>query len=393
MLTRRNGATVAVAALGAWLVAAPVAEARVTKITIMSTTPAFDGRVFGNAGAYEQVRGTAAGELDPQDPLNAVITDINLAQRNANGMVTYTATFTLRKPVNMSKASGTLVYEVNNRGNHIFENNGFFNIGVTATNPPETASSTTPETSTCGAAGRATWCSIRRPPRNRSTCRSRRIPTVFDHRADLRPLRDGAGQRQHTDAARAGPHSREPRHDEGEADLHRAREQLGVRTGVVEIGNSDWAFASCATTPFPGTPSSTQICLRNGFDPNLAYELVYTAKDPLVLGVGMAAMRDVVSFFRTPGPPPATRSGRDQVGDRLWISSPAGTRRPSSCWASMRTRTAEGSGTAPTPTSAVRWASSTSASPQPGNIANIFEPGAEGPCGGRITTTRRAGAA
>ena len=135
MLTRRSGATVAVAVLGAWLVAAPVAEARVTKITIMSTTPAFGGRVFGDAGAYEQVRGTAAGELDPQDPLNAVITDINLAQRNANGMVAYTATFTLRKPADMSKASGTLVYEVNNRGNHIFENNGFFNIGVTAGNP------------------------------------------------------------------------------------------------------------------------------------------------------------------------------------------------------------------------------------------------------------------
>ena len=73
---------------------------------------------------------------------------------------------------------------------------------------------------------------------------------------------------------------------------------VGVRTGVVEIPSSDWAFADCATTPFPGTPNATMICLKNGFDPNLIYELVYTAKDPLVLGVGMAAMRDVDSFFR-----------------------------------------------------------------------------------------------
>ncbi len=50
--------------------------------------------------------------------------------------------------------------------------------------------------------------------------------------------------------------------------------------------------------PFPGTPDPTRICLKNGFDPALLYELVYTAKDPYVLGVGMAAMRDVVSFFR-----------------------------------------------------------------------------------------------
>src|SRR6267154_1531495 len=128
-------AIIAVAAAGALLVAAPVAEARVTHITISSTTSAFNGRVFGDVGAYEQVRGTAAGELDPLDPRNAVITDINLAPRNANGKVAYTATFTLRKPVDMSRASGTMLYEVNNRGNHIFEAAGFFNVGVSARNP------------------------------------------------------------------------------------------------------------------------------------------------------------------------------------------------------------------------------------------------------------------
>jgi hypothetical protein len=117
------------------LFAAPVTEARVTKITIISTTPAFGGRAFGDVGAYEQVGGTASGELDPSDPLNAVITDINLAPLNANGKVAYTTTFTLRKPVDMSRASGAMVYEVNNRGNHIFEGNGFFNVGVSASNP------------------------------------------------------------------------------------------------------------------------------------------------------------------------------------------------------------------------------------------------------------------
>ena len=74
--------------------------------------------------------------------------------------------------------------------------------------------------------------------------------------------------------------------------------QTGVRSGVVNIASTDWAFADCRTTPFPGTSDPTRICLKNGFDPTLLYELVYTAKDPLVLGVGMAAMRDVVSFFR-----------------------------------------------------------------------------------------------
>ena len=40
------------------------------------------------------------------------------------------------------------------------------------------------------------------------------------------------------------------------------------------------------------------MCLRNGTDPALLYQLVYTGKDPLVLGVGLAAQRDVISFFR-----------------------------------------------------------------------------------------------
>src|SRR5205809_6820765 len=125
-------AIIAVAAAGVLLVAAPVAEARVTHITIISTTPAFGGGVFGDVGAYEQVRGTAAGELDPLDPRNAVITDINLAPRNANGKVAYTATFTLLKPVDMSRASGVLVYGVSNRGGRAL---GFGNIGVTTANP------------------------------------------------------------------------------------------------------------------------------------------------------------------------------------------------------------------------------------------------------------------
>src|SRR5260370_40736309 len=124
ILTRHSRSVVAVAAAGVLLVAAPVAEARVTHITI-STTSAFNGRVFGDAGAYEQVRGTATGELDPLDPRNEVITDIHLAPRNASGKVAYTATFTLLKPVDMSRASGVMVYEVVNRGNHILQGAGF----------------------------------------------------------------------------------------------------------------------------------------------------------------------------------------------------------------------------------------------------------------------------
>ncbi|MFN7929661.1 MAG: hypothetical protein U0Y68_17295 [Blastocatellia bacterium] len=95
-------------------------EARVTRIVIeQKQSPAYDGKAFGNVGQYEILTGKAYGELDPQDPHNTIITDIQFAPRNARGMVEYVATFTLVKPLDMTKANGVLLYAVPNRSNRI----------------------------------------------------------------------------------------------------------------------------------------------------------------------------------------------------------------------------------------------------------------------------------
>jgi hypothetical protein len=94
--------------------------ARVTRMVVESRqSPAYQGRTFGAAGAYEKLTGRVFGELDPANPLNAIVTDILLAPRNARGMVEYAATFTLLQPVDLTKASGVLIYDVPNRGNHL----------------------------------------------------------------------------------------------------------------------------------------------------------------------------------------------------------------------------------------------------------------------------------
>jgi len=67
---------------------------------------------------------------------------------------------------------------------------------------------------------------------------------------------------------------------------------------MVPIRSTDWAFADCSKTPFPGTPDPAKICVKGGFDPAFLYELVYTGKDPQVLGIGFAATRDLNAFFR-----------------------------------------------------------------------------------------------
>src|SRR3954464_4464718 len=98
------------------LVLAGAAEARVTRVQINSRAVAYGGASFGSVGQYETLRGVVFGEVDPNDPLNEVITDIKLAPRNARGMVEYNMDFWISKPVNMGNANGTLLHDVPNRG-------------------------------------------------------------------------------------------------------------------------------------------------------------------------------------------------------------------------------------------------------------------------------------
>src|ERR1700681_2077250 len=99
------------------LVAVPAADARVTKIEIISKeAPAFGGYVFKDVGAYEKIVGKAFGELDPKDPKNAVIVDIQLAPKNANGKVEYAFDFYILKPIDLGKGNHKVMYEPPNRG-------------------------------------------------------------------------------------------------------------------------------------------------------------------------------------------------------------------------------------------------------------------------------------
>src|SRR5262252_9886537 len=93
------------------------AEARITRIEIQRTEPAFGGRIFGATGAYERLIGKAYGEVDPQLPANAIIQDIDLAPRNARGMVEYVTDIDILRPADRSKGNGVLFFNIVNRGN------------------------------------------------------------------------------------------------------------------------------------------------------------------------------------------------------------------------------------------------------------------------------------
>src|SRR5215207_4048029 len=93
------------------------AEARITRVEISSVEPAFGGTSFDPAGAYQRVKGRAFGEVDPNEPSNAIIQDIKLAPRNARGMVEYATEIDILRPTEMARGNGLLFFNVLNRGN------------------------------------------------------------------------------------------------------------------------------------------------------------------------------------------------------------------------------------------------------------------------------------
>src|ERR1700744_6019387 len=87
----------AAALAGAMLGVTP-ADAHVTSIVIDSTAPGLAGASVPGVGTYTLISGRAFGELDRKDPHNAVIQDIDLADRDGSGQVPYIATFQLLVP-------------------------------------------------------------------------------------------------------------------------------------------------------------------------------------------------------------------------------------------------------------------------------------------------------
>src|ERR1700738_4920210 len=93
------------------------AEARITRIEISKTEPAFAGQAFGNVGSYERLTGRAYGEVDPAAEANTLIQDITRAPRNARGMVEYVTDIDILRPADRSKGNGVLFFNIINRGN------------------------------------------------------------------------------------------------------------------------------------------------------------------------------------------------------------------------------------------------------------------------------------
>ena len=255
------------------------ARAEVVKLVVEQRQPLQNKMI-----PFEKLTGHFYGELDPRSPLNAIITDIELAPRNARGMVEYSATFTILKPVDMSKATGVLVYNVANRGRAAIEGPGYFadfraqgHVLVTSGWQADIPVAAGIETMVTPIAKNLDGSSITGPV----------VARIYDAPAGATTMQIVRGRVTGT----ATPAS----FDTSKATLTKRASETGSRVPVL---STEWAFADCGKTPFPGTPDPVKVCLKGGFDPAMLYELTYIAKDPPVHGIGFATTRDLVSYLR-----------------------------------------------------------------------------------------------
>ncbi|NKI94959.1 alpha/beta hydrolase domain-containing protein [Rhizobacter sp. SG703] len=274
---------------------APTPAAATPQVHLSITSTEDVAGSWGSVGAYEKLSGTLRGEVDPKDAHNAVIQDLALAPVNARGMVEYSAEFVLLKPKDMGKASGVLRYDAPNRGNILTMPNPaatpsdavFFERGYvllySAWQGDVPKSSPARLTLTVPVAVNRDGSSIT------GSYRSELIPATA---TPAMTLPGGVFNGTMMPYAPASLDNTLPGYS-----LTRRLNDTDAR---VAIAPSDWKFAACdaAAHPFPGTPDGSQICLKGGFDPAYLYELVYVAKDPKVMGLGLAALRDTVGFFR-----------------------------------------------------------------------------------------------
>ncbi len=283
----------AAAALLAWT--AP-SDARVTKIVIDDQQPL--ASVTGQTIPYRQISGRAFGELDPGDPLNGIIQDIELG-RDSDGKVRYVASWVLTLPAEteMSKISGLMWHDVPNRGGPItiqVPERNFGDVGLASAwqgdNAGIDAKNGTTVRETESVDGRH-WLKVpvAKHPGGPVT------GAVFGRIVN----RSGLGAQPLIVQTNPVPYL--PADTPQATLVSRDHETMeGVVTGETVIPSGDWKFCGGGTfaAPLPLTTLPVQICLKDGFDRSKLYQVVYTAKDPYVLGVGFAAWRDVGSFFK-----------------------------------------------------------------------------------------------
>ena len=253
--------------------------AEVVRFDIVERVPAFAGRSFGDVGSYERITARATIALDPADDRNAIITDLALAPRTAEGKVEATADVVILRPADPAYGNGTLLLDVPNRGRKLA--------------PQLFDDSAQPGANQAQAADDA---GIGFLHRNGYTMVwvgwQADIPSKPGQMALSAPIIKGV----------TGPAREEYVFDNttnpARATLTWPAAEPANLAVTVRAAWADARQAPSGLTARLVDPTTVEIARPDGFDAGALYEITYTARDPMPLGMGYAAVRDVISFLR-----------------------------------------------------------------------------------------------
>ena len=277
-------------ALALLVLPAAALRAEVTRIEISSRSDVLNGKSFGATGAYEQLVGKAFFAVDPRHPRNRVIVDLDKAPRNARGLVEFSADISILKPKDPSRGNGVLFFDIINRGSSVLL--GTFNRADASA--PLGDEYLMREGYTLVTVGWETDVAEGRPALHAPVATDRGRP-ITGRLSNWFIPSDSSPTFDLTSSYWTGFRVYPPLEPEGgDAVL---TERIGFFGERKLVERATWQFGRPgADGKLDGNPH--YVHLQGGFKPGYTYELSYPAKDPLVAGLGFAAVRDVASAFK-----------------------------------------------------------------------------------------------
>jgi hypothetical protein len=280
--------------LAVLLLAASPLSAEVVRVDVQGRSEVAGGQAFGAAGSYEKLSGKIFFAIDPALAANRIVADIDKAPRNAAGKVEFAADFFLLKPTRVERGNGAVLYEVSNRGGKGML--GFFDHAAGSLDP--TSAADMGDGFLLRQGFTLLWVGWQFDPPQRPGLVRVYPPIATDGGKPIRGLvrsdfvvtereaDHSLADRDHLAYAAVDPESPD--------NVMTMRDSVdGPRTIVPR---SQWGFARAEGGR--NVADMTRVYVANKFEPGKIYEVVYTAQNPPLVGLGPAAIRDVVSMLK-----------------------------------------------------------------------------------------------
>ena len=266
------------------------AVADVTGVTISSQNEVAGGRAFGATGSYEWLTGRIEFALDPADPHNGGIIDLQHARREADGRVHFSADLQVLRPTDSAKGNGVLLFEVANRGRRGAI--ARFNHARSSADP--TTESDLGDGLLMRDGYTLVWIGWEvdvQPPLLRIEAPRAELPPGADDRLSVELMYNSRAREGFLidDPAGRPPVIYLPANPSSEADTLTIRDRTWDPGRI--IPRDRWRF-------IVGANHLPRIQLDDGFEPGAYYRVSYRATGAVVAGAGLAAIRDAAAAFR-----------------------------------------------------------------------------------------------